>query len=135
MTKKVIQINTNPVYEFGMVNTLLGENTELSGELTFKKSVQINGKFEGEIISTGYLIIGESGVVKANIKAKTVVIKGRVEGNIEAEKSIEIETDGKLFGNIKTNKLKIADGVIFEGKCEMTSEKKIEKKKTDKESA
>ena len=32
MTKKVIQINTNPVYEFGMVNTLLGENTELSGD-------------------------------------------------------------------------------------------------------
>ncbi len=26
---------------------------------------------------------------------------------------------GKIYGNVRTAKLRIADGVVFEGKCEM----------------
>ena len=119
MAKKVIQVNKNPVYEIGMVATVFGKDTEFYGDLTFEKSLQINGYFEGEIGFGDFLVIGEKATVKANIKANTVIIKGTVYGNIEAKERIEIQSDGKLFGNIKTSKLIIADGVVFEGKCEM----------------
>ncbi|HPF07438.1 MAG TPA: polymer-forming cytoskeletal protein, partial [Spirochaetota bacterium] len=95
-------------------------------DLTFKKSLQINGKFEGEISSGSYLVIGEEAVVNANIKADTVIIKGTVHGNVEAITRLEIHTNGKLYGNIRTKKLMISDGVVFEGKCEMI--KPFEKK-------
>jgi cytoskeletal protein CcmA (bactofilin family) len=119
MAKKVIQVNKNPVYEIGMIATVFGKDTEFYGDLTFEKSLQINGYFEGEIASGDFLVIGEKATVKANIKANTVIIKGTVHGNIEAKDRIEIQSDGKLFGNIRTSKLIIADGVVFEGKCEM----------------
>ncbi len=119
MTKKIIQINKNPVYEDGMIATVFGKDTEFYGDLTFKKSLQINGYFEGEITSDGFLVIGEGAVVKANLKARAVIISGTVHGNIEAFEKLEIHSSGKLYGNIRTAKLKIADGVIFEGKCEM----------------
>jgi len=134
MTKKVIQVNKNPVYETGMIATVFGKDTEFFGDLSFKKSLQINGSFEGEINSGGFLVIGEGSVVKANIKAKTVILKGTVHGNIEASSSLEIDARGKLFGNIRTAKLKIADGVVFEGKCEMIKTyDKTTKKDTVKE--
>lgn len=119
MTKKVIQINKNPVYEIGMITTVFGKDTEFAGDLSFKKSLQINGSFEGEITSGGFLVIGEGAEVRANISARIVIIQGTVYGNIEAVQSLEIQTNGKLYGNIRTAKLKIADGVVFEGKCEM----------------
>jgi cytoskeletal protein CcmA (bactofilin family) len=119
MSKKIIQVNKNPVYEIGMISTVFSKDTEFYGDLTFKKSLQINGYFEGEIISDGYLVVGEGAEVKANIRAKTVIINGTVHGNIEAVDKLEIQTSGKLYGNIRTSKLKIADGVVFEGKCEM----------------
>ena len=119
MSKKIIQVNTNPVYDIGMIATVLGKDTDLNGELSFKKSLQINGKFEGEIVSGGYLVIGEGAEIKANIKAKTVIINGKVTGNVEATSKLEIQEKGQLFGNIRTAKLRIADGVVFEGKCEM----------------
>lgn len=131
MAKKVIQINKNPVYDIGMVTTVFSKDTEFNGELSFKKSLQINGTFEGEIVSGGFLVVGEGAVVKANIRAKTVIIIGTVYGNIEATSRLEIHTTGKLYGNIRTAKLQIADGVVFEGKCEMI---KGDQKKTDKES-
>jgi len=119
MTKKVIQVNKNPVYDFGMIATVFGKDTDFLGDLSFSKSLQINGKFEGEISAGGYLIIDEEAVVKANIKAETVILKGTVTGNIEATHKLEISSGGKLYGNIRTAKLTIADGVVFEGKCEM----------------
>ncbi len=119
MAKKIIQVNRNPIYEIGMIGTVFAKDTEFYGDLNFNKSLQINGYFEGEIISEGFLVIGEGAVVKANIKAKTVILKGTIYGNIEAAERLEIHLRGKLFGNIKTAKLKIADGVVFEGNCEM----------------
>jgi len=47
------------------------------------------------------------------------VIGGTVKGNVEATEKLEMLSTGKVFGNIRTAKLKIADGVVFEGKCEM----------------
>jgi cytoskeletal protein CcmA (bactofilin family) len=112
-----------------MINTVFSKDMSFYGDLKFKKSLQINGYFEGEIISDGYLVIGEGATVKANIKAKTVIINGEVQGNIEATERLEILSGGKLQGNIRTAKLKIADGVVFVGKCEMIREhEKIEKK-------
>jgi cytoskeletal protein CcmA (bactofilin family) len=131
MTKKVIQINKNPVYDIGMITTVFSKDTEFFGGLSFKKSLQINGYFEGEIVSGGFLVVGEGAVVKANIKAKTVILMGTVYGNIEAASRLEIHTTGKLYGNIRTAKLQIADGVVFEGTCEMI---KSDIKKSDKES-
>jgi len=119
MAKKIIQVNKNPIYDIGMIATVFNKNTEFTGDLSFKKSLQINGKFDGEISSGGYLVIGEEAVVNANIKADTVIIKGVVHGNVEAISRLEIHTGGKLYGNIRTRKLMISDGVVFEGKCEM----------------
>ena len=64
MTKKVIQINKNPVYDIGMITTVFSKDTEFFGDLSFKKSLQINGYFEGEIVSGGFLVVGEGAVVR-----------------------------------------------------------------------
>jgi cytoskeletal protein CcmA (bactofilin family) len=58
-------------------------------------------------------------VVKANIKVGSIVIGGVVRGNVEASERLEMLATGQVYGNIRTAKLNIADGVVFEGKCEM----------------
>jgi cytoskeletal protein CcmA (bactofilin family) len=119
MAKKIIQVNKNPIYDIGMVSTVFGKDTHFNGDLIYQNSLQINGLFEGEISSGGFLVIGEGAVVKANINVKVVIVNGTVYGNIEAKEKLEIQSNGKIFGNIRTAKLIIADGVIFEGSCEM----------------
>jgi cytoskeletal protein CcmA (bactofilin family) len=99
--------------------TTLGKETSFNGMLRFKESLKIDGTFEGEIESPGFLYIENGATVKANIKVGSVVVGGVVRGNIEASERLEMLTTGKVFGNIRTAKLNIADGVVFEGKCEM----------------
>jgi len=101
------------------ITTTLGKETNFNGTLKFKDSLKIDGRFEGEIESSGYLYIENGATVTANIRVGSVVIGGIVRGNVEASEKLEMLTTGKVYGNIRTAKLKIADGVVFEGKCEM----------------
>jgi cytoskeletal protein CcmA (bactofilin family) len=101
------------------ITTTLGKETNFNGVLRFKESLKIDGTFEGEIESPGFLYIENGATVKANINVGSVVVGGVVRGNIEASERLEMLTTGKVFGNIRTAKLNIADGVVFEGKCEM----------------
>jgi cytoskeletal protein CcmA (bactofilin family) len=101
------------------ITTTLGRETEFNGVMRFRDSLKIDGNFTGEIVSAGFLYIEQGAVITANIRVGSVVVGGTVKGNIEATEKLEMLSTGKVYGNIRTGKLKIADGVVFEGKCEM----------------
>ncbi len=101
------------------ISTTLGKETSFNGKLCFRESLKIDGKFEGDIESSGFLYIENGAFVMADIKVGSIVIGGIVRGNIEASEKLEMLSTGQVFGNIRTAKLNIADGVVFEGKCEM----------------
>jgi cytoskeletal protein CcmA (bactofilin family) len=107
------------------LNAFLGEGTSFKGNLTFEGTVRIDGKLEGEIFTKDTLVVGESATVKATIHAGVLVIGGTVHGNITAEKKLELHSSARLYGNLSTPLLSIAEGVIFEGGCTMG--KRVEK--------
>ncbi|HVO37802.1 MAG TPA: polymer-forming cytoskeletal protein [Spirochaetia bacterium] len=101
------------------ITTTLGKETDFNGIMRFRDSLKIDGTFSGEIVSSGFLYIEQGATITANIRVGSVVVGGTVRGNIEATEKLEMLATGKVYGNIRTGKLKIADGVVFEGKCEM----------------
>ncbi len=106
------------------MSTTLGKETVFAGTMRFSDSLRINGNLEGEIISGGKLYIEDSAVINANIQVGSIVVAGVVNGNIIATEKLEILNTGKVYGNIRTARLRIADGVVFKGKCEMIRDPK-----------
>ena len=98
----------------------MGEDTIFNGLLNFTGTVRIDGKFEGQVISEDTLIIGETGHLKAEISAGTVICMGYVEGTVMASQKIEIHSTSKVVGNIKSPALHIELGGVFDGTCDMT---------------
>ena len=106
---------------------VLSEDTELSGSLTFKNTLRIDGKFDGDIQSPGTIRVGKSGEVKAEITVGNATIEGKVNGNITARGKVELLSTAQVVGDIKAERLAISEGVIFVGKCEVNPAKsKIE---------
>ena len=101
------------------VETTFSSTTNFNGVLRFDASLKIEGRFKGKIVSKGHLIVGENAKVNASIRANSIIIAGEVRGNVEAGDRLEMLPTGKLYGNIRTKKLKMADGVVFEGSCQM----------------
>lgn len=103
-------------------STLIDEQASFEGKMTFEGTVQINGKFNGEIFSSGNLIIGESGKVEGEINIGEIEIKGQVRGNIKAKKRIEINSPAQVYGDISSPSIVVKEGAIFEGSCSMGKE-------------
>jgi cytoskeletal protein CcmA (bactofilin family) len=110
---------TNEIKGIERIVTSLGKETNFSGTMRFETSLKIEGKFQGKIISPGFLFVDEGAEVNADINVGNVIIGGYVKGNVIAKENLELLSTGRLYGDILTAKLKIADGVVFEGKCEM----------------
>lgn len=100
-------------------STVLGRETSFRGTMRFNDSLKIDGFFEGNIESEGSLYIEKDAEVRAQIKVGKIIVGGKVIGNIEASEKLEMLESGKIFGNIRTPNLKVAEGVEFDGECEM----------------
>ncbi len=58
-----------------------------------------------------------------NINANTVVVRGKVTGNISAKEKIELKAKTELFGDVRSAKLVMEEGVTFVGKTEVNPNK------------
>ena len=106
--------------EEAQIKAYMGEDTVFNGSLTFDGTVRIDGKFEGQVNTDGTLIVGGAGHIRAEISAGTVICMGRVEGTIIASKKVEIHSNSRVSGNIKSPGLYIELGGIFDGSCDMS---------------
>ncbi len=100
--------------------TTLARETHLKGTLRFESTLQIDGRFDGEIHSNGRLLIGESATVHARIEVGSAVIGGTVRGDVKAADSIELLATARVFGDVVTARLIVADGAVFEGELDMS---------------
>lgn len=105
----------------GKVNTFLGKDTTFQGDLTFSGAIRIDGRFQGRITSSGTLIVGREGRLESDVRVGDIIIAGEVRGNIQAERSIEIQVPGRVYGDIQAPTVMIHQGVIFEGGCRTLS--------------
>lgn len=103
----------------GDIVGLIGRGMHVEGKLTFENTVRIDGGFKGEITSNGTLVVGSGAEVEAEIKVDTAVITGEIRGVLEAKTRVELQSPGRVFGEIKTPNLIIGEGAVFEGNCVM----------------
>jgi len=105
-------------YDEHKMTGFFDKDTEFRGDLTFKGSFRIDGRFKGTIASDSMLVIGEQGMVEADIKVAYLVVNGEIRGNIQAEDKVEIHGRARVFGTIVTPKLVVEEGALLEAKCQ-----------------
>jgi len=93
--------------------------------LTFEGAVRVDGKFTGEVHSNGMLIIGEKAVVRADIQAGVVLVRGETHGTINAKIRIEAYSPARISGKIYSPILVFGEGVIFQGTSHMSGDPQV----------
>ncbi len=96
------------------VESFIGRNTRLSGELTMKGTLRIDGILEGSI-EVESLVMGPGSVLTGDARATRAVIGGEVKGDIYAAELVEIKQTGKVRGDIATTRLIIVEGGTIDG--------------------
>jgi cytoskeletal protein CcmA (bactofilin family) len=111
------------------MNSTIGEGSVFEGKFYISGSLKIDGKFEGEIKTDEELVVGETGRVRTNIVAKSVVIAGTVIGNITAKNEVRLLETGKVLGDVTAPMITLQKGVIVNGTFNITGGHKKDSKK------
>src|SRR5678816_2590664 len=99
--------------------TLLGKGSDFKGIVSFDGTVRVDGRVEGEIHTTGTLIVGEHAIIKGIVSAGVLMNSGKINGTITAVEKIQILKPGVLVGDIRTPSIAIEEGSHFHGMCDM----------------
>ncbi|MDR1955498.1 MAG: polymer-forming cytoskeletal protein [Treponema sp.] len=98
-----------------------GVGTRFDGYLQFTETLCIRGRFKGTIEAQGTLIVDKGAVVEADhISVSSLTVYGTVVAPVHAEDKIDMFPGAEVRGDLIAARLRIADGVLFEGQCTMT---------------
>ncbi len=102
------------------VTAVIGPKIRFKGELIGEEDLLVQGQVDGTIdLKDHNLTVGEQGLVKANVLAKTIIIEGAVEGDIYGKDRISIKSSSNVKGNLVADRVTLEDGAKFKGSIDM----------------
>ncbi len=124
-------INKNTTITNSSSVNIIGEGTEIKGDINSNGDIRIDGKIHGKIFSKAKVVIGTTGEVNGDITCCNADISGKIDGEIKVQELLFLKSTSCIEGQITTEKLVIESGAEFNGECKMgagnVNEKLIDK--------
>ncbi len=103
-----------------VVDTLVGQNTKISGDLHFEGGCHVDGIVNGNVSadtdSNSALSISEDANIKGGVTVPYVVLHGIVRGDVFASRRVELGPTARVIGNVYYNLIEMAIGAEINGK-------------------
>ena len=91
----------------GLMNTIIGKDTTITGTLDVKGALRVDGCVKGKIICSDCVTIGATGEVEAEIEANAAIIAGHMVGNISTTDKIELQAKQSVHDNLFSSARKL----------------------------
>lgn len=99
------------------INSIIGAGTTIRGDIKVNGFIRIDGDIDGNLETSGNIIIGEKARIQGNIIAKSITIGGIIKGNITATDSVQLLSSSVVLGDILTHHIQADKDVVFHGHC------------------
>lgn len=90
--------------------SVLGPSTRVTGRITGKGGLQIEGNVKGDVSITGPAVLTEGATVKGDLSAQSLDLGGDIEGNVSTEGGIVVRANARLRGEVKSAGVAIEPG-------------------------
>ena len=104
----------------GALYNALTAGSKILGTVITDTDFRVDGTVEGDVQSTGKVVIGEQGFIKGTICCQNAEILGRLEGKIETRQTLALRASGNIKGEVQTQTLIVEPNAIFNGTCSMS---------------
>jgi cytoskeletal protein CcmA (bactofilin family) len=114
--KEGYPVETKPAQNYRPEVAHIGKSVVVKGELSGSEDLYLDGEVEGSIeLNDQSLIIGPNGRIRANVRAKDIIVHGKVDGNLYGSERVELKKSAVLVGDVFTQRVAIEDGAYFKG--------------------
>jgi cytoskeletal protein CcmA (bactofilin family) len=107
--------NTSNKSDQAEIITVLADDVDINGTMTFRTSVMVKGTFKGQINSEGLLVVDQRAKVTATIKTNVLISHGEIQGDVTADSQVILKETAVQTGNITTPNIMMENGAIMNG--------------------
>lgn len=100
-----------------VINSILGPGSSIKGDIKVNGFIRVDGDIDGNLETTGNVIVGQKARIQGNVTAKTITVGGIIKGNITAAESVLLLSTSVVLGDIISRKIKAEENVIVNGHC------------------
>ena len=109
------------INEISNSSNTISKDTSIDGNVETTGNLRIEGKVKGNIRARSKVVLGNSGEVEGKVFAQTADVEGTINGSVQVEGLLTLKSTAHIKGDIKTGKLVMEAGAVFDGKCKMGS--------------
>ena len=96
--------------------TLIDRDVTLVGEIVSEENIRLRGRVEGNVSTSGSVVIEPQGSVLGDITAENLIVEGSVEGKVVVARKFELRPTGRMRGDIRASVVAIAEDAFLQGK-------------------
>ena len=104
----------------GTTFSVIASGTVITGNVRSEGSIRVDGKIVGNVLTQADAAVGLNGVVEGAMDARNITVAGRVMGTLTAVQKLVLESKSVLKGDIRTARLVVDEGAVFDGRSSMT---------------
>lgn len=108
-----------PVTELGGQPNRIEKNTKIKGNITSEADFRIDGKLEGNVKTSGKVVIGKDGYINGKVECVNADIEGKFNGELWVKELLSLKASAHIEGNVNVTKLSVEPGATFNASCTM----------------
>ena len=104
---------------------IIESSTKIIGDIFSEADFRIDGIVEGNVTTSGKIVVGKSGKINGIINCSNADISGSISGKIEVNEVLSLMSESLIQGDIVTGKLSVEEGAQVEASISMKSGKQL----------
>ena len=117
--EKCFKTEHNKIKASQPMDTLVGPNTKITGDIIFTGGLHVDGDINGQVSSEpealSLLVVGNSARIKGDVKVQRAVVNGSIYGNLYVYDHLELGEKAVIMGDVHYNLIEMAVGSEIRG--------------------
>ena len=105
--------------ELGGQRNSIEKNTKIKGEIISQADFRIDGKLDGNLKTSGKVVIGKDGYIHGKVQCVNADIEGSFNGELQVSELLSLKASAVIEGTVSVNKLAVEPGATFNASCTM----------------
>ena len=112
---------------------VIAAHTKFKGEIDTDTHFRIDGTFEGDLKTTGKVVVGRTGEILGSLTAEYADFEGSFSGTLNVTGVLTLKSTAKIEGEVTVENLIVESGAMLNAQCKMGKQVKLLKSDTAEE--
>lgn len=98
---------------------IIAQGTKIVGDFNSEGDFRIDGIIEGNIKTSGKVVVGKAGIIKGTLNGTDAYFEGKFSGKLGLSGTLTLKTSAHIEGEVVVGKLAVEPGATFNVTCMM----------------